>query len=60
MLNQKERCYFWVWQPDSDDGFEPSASCPLCGEPLTSYDSGIFPQLLCERDSLVLVGPERD
>ncbi len=55
-LNELNRCYFWFWQPDSDDDWEPRSTCPLCGDQLTRYDAGIFPQLLCEHDSLVLVG----
>jgi len=56
MLNQKERCYFSLWQPDADDDFERSSTCAFCGGVLTRYDDGIFPQLLCERDSIVLIG----
>lgn len=55
-LNELAPCYFWFWQPDGDEDWEPRSSCPICGELLRRYDSGIFPQLLCERDSLVLVG----
>ena len=56
MLNEKERCYFWFWQPDADEDFEPRTTCPFCNEALVRYDDGIFPQLLCEQDSVVLVG----
>ena len=56
MLNEKERCYFWFFQQQSDDDFVPLSTCPYCGEPLTRYDDGIFPQLLCEKDSFVVVG----
>jgi predicted nucleic acid-binding Zn ribbon protein len=56
MLNEKERCYFWIWQPQADDGWIPPSACPYCGEALAGYDEGIFPQLLCERDSVVVVG----
>ncbi len=55
-LSQFCRCYFWFWQPDSDDGFASRSTCPVCGEPLAPYDEGIFRQLICERDRLVLVG----
>jgi len=55
-LNQFCRCYFWFFQPDSDDGFVPRSTCPVCGDPLALYSEGIFSQLLCERDRLVLVG----
>ena len=56
MLNETERCYFWFWQPETDEDSEPRTSCPVCGGTLARYDSGIFPQLLCEEDSIVLVG----
>ena len=55
-LDEYRRCYFWFFQPDSDHDWEPRVTCPVCGEPLERYDSGIFPQLLCERDKVVLVG----
>jgi hypothetical protein len=56
ILNEKERCYFWFWQPSADDDFKPRTSCAVCGGTLARYDGGIFPQLLCEDDSIVLVG----
>jgi len=56
MLNEKERCYFWLWQPEADEDWAPPSSCPYCSEQLARYDEGIFPQLLCERDSIVVVG----
>jgi transcription initiation factor IIE alpha subunit len=39
-----------------DESFVPRSTCPVCGEVLVPYDEGIFPQLICERDRLVLVG----
>jgi hypothetical protein len=39
-----------------DEGFVPRSTCPVCGEVLVPYDEGVFPQLICERDRLVLVG----
>jgi hypothetical protein len=55
-LNELNRCYFWFFQPESDEGWEPRSTCPFCDEPLSLYDRGIFAQLLCERDNVVLVG----
>jgi hypothetical protein len=49
-------CYFWFFQPQSDDDWHAPTDCPVCGEPLTEYDRGIFRQLLCEQDRLVIVG----
>jgi hypothetical protein len=28
----------------------------VCGDPLKRYDEGIFAQLICEQDRIVLVG----
>ena len=49
-------CYFWFFQPQSDEDWRPPVTCPVCNEPLERYEKGIFSQLLCERDRLVLVG----
>jgi len=46
----------WFFQPQSDDHWLPRKTCPVCGDELARYEQGIFPQLLCERDRLVLVG----
>jgi hypothetical protein len=55
-LDPTRRCYYWFFQPQADEGFTPSATCPVCGGPLTSYSGGIFPQRVCETCSVVLVG----
>ena len=55
-LNERRRCYVWFFQPQSDDDWQPRETCPVCGDELEHYEQGIFPQLLCERDRLVLVG----
>jgi hypothetical protein len=55
-LNELVRTYFWVWQPQSDEYWQPPASCPVCGGVLVDHNTGLFPQLLCERDSVVVVG----
>lgn len=50
-------CYFSFWQPGAaDDGWEPRAICPVCDGPLDEWEEGIFRQLLCERDRVVVVG----
>jgi hypothetical protein len=56
LLNELTRCYFWFWQAEGDDDWEPRSKCPICEQPLSPYNVGIFPQLLCEHDSLVLAG----
>jgi Zn-ribbon-containing, possibly nucleic-acid-binding protein (DUF2310) len=55
-LSERRRCYLWFFQPESDDDWTPRATCPVCGDALEHYELGIFSQLLCERDRLVLVG----
>lgn len=55
-LSAYRRCYAWFFQPQSDEDWEPPTMCPVCREALTPYSAGIFPQLLCDRDSIVIVG----
>jgi predicted nucleic acid-binding Zn ribbon protein len=55
-LNDVRRCYYWLWQPESHEGWTPRLTCPVCGDRLARYAAGVFPQLLCERDRLVCVG----
>lgn len=55
-LNERRRCYMWFFQPQSDDDWHARETCPVCGDALEPYEHGIFPQLLCELDRLVLVG----
>jgi hypothetical protein len=55
-LNELNRCYFWFFEPEADDDWRPRSTCPICDEPLTRYEGGFFPQLLCERDKVVVVG----
>ncbi len=54
-LNELVPAYFWFFQPESDEDWQPPSSCPVCGSVLVAHDSGLFPQLLCERDRLVVV-----
>jgi hypothetical protein len=55
-LSALTRCYFWFWQPEGDEDWEPPSTCPICGQPLAQYDAGIVAQLMCEHDSIVLAG----
>jgi Zn-ribbon-containing, possibly nucleic-acid-binding protein (DUF2310) len=55
-LNVRRRCFMWFFQAQSDDAWQARETCPVCGDLLEAYPNGIFPQLLCERDRLVLVG----
>jgi hypothetical protein len=49
-------CYFWFFQPQSDEDWQPRATCPVCDDALKPYEAGFFPQLLCEQDRVVVVG----
>ena len=55
-LIERGPCYFWFFQPQADDDWEPREICPVCGGALVPYNEGIFHQLLCETDRVVLVG----
>jgi hypothetical protein len=55
-VNDLNRCYFWFFDAHTEDGWTPRAACPICGGPLQLYERGIFPQLLCERDGVVVTG----
>jgi predicted nucleic acid-binding Zn ribbon protein len=55
-LNSTRRCYYWYFQDQSADDYEPISSCPSCGNPLSDYSYGIFRQLVCEKCSIVTVG----
>jgi len=55
-INSVRRCYYWYFQDQSAPQYQPSALCPVCGEPLQDYTSGIFLQRVCENDSIVTSG----
>ncbi len=55
-LNLIRRCYFWYFQDETSDDYEVLKACPSCGVHLTQYIGGIFPQLVCEACSIVVVG----
>jgi len=55
-LNNLRRCYYWVFQDQSADDYEPISNCPSCGRPMLDYEHGIFKQLVCEQCSIVTVG----
>jgi len=48
------QCYYWLFQDESDEAFEPLADCPLCGRGRTPFARGTFPQLVCEPCALLL------
>ncbi len=55
-LNSIRRCYYWYFQDQSADGFQPVTNCPNCQAPLTLFKAGIFMQLICEQCSIITVG----
>lgn len=55
-LDAVRRCYLWFFQDESEDDFAPITHCPSCYEPFASYTNGIFPQLVCEKCSIITVG----
>lgn len=55
-LDPIRRCYYWFFQDQSADDFEPDTHCPVCGAAFVPYDGGIFPQYLCEACSIIIVG----
>jgi predicted nucleic acid-binding Zn ribbon protein len=55
-LNALVRTYFWFWQPQGEEDWQPPTACPVCGGLLVAHDSGLFPQLLCDNDNIVVVG----
>ena len=50
------RCYYWYFQDQSVDGYEPISRCPHCHQPMRLYSGGIFKQLICEDCSIISVG----
>jgi len=55
-LNPIRRCYYWYFQDQTADDFEPLEVCPNCGAQLTRYTEGIFEQRICNTCSIVVVG----
>lgn len=55
-LNPIRRCYYWYFQDQSADDFEPLVPCPSCGSQLKLYTDGIFEQRICDACSIVVPG----
>ncbi len=55
-INEQHKCYYWYFQNQSVDDFEPISNCPVCEKLLDVYTGGIFRQLTCEPCGLVTVG----
>jgi predicted nucleic acid-binding Zn ribbon protein len=54
-LNRVRRCYYWYFQDESLEDFEPANVCPACQRQFKAYTHGIFPQFICEHCSIVTV-----
>ena len=54
-LNSLRRCYYWLFQDQSTDGFEPTANCPVCYQAFLQYADHPFAQSLCENCSIITV-----
>jgi hypothetical protein len=55
-LDQLRRCYYWFFQDQSVDDFEPVEDCPKCGLPFSRCDGGVFSQFRCENCSIITIG----
>jgi predicted nucleic acid-binding Zn ribbon protein len=55
-LANVRQCYYWYFQDQSDEEYDPITHCPRCQTTLTKYDGGIFLQLLCEQCQIITVG----
>ena len=55
-LDAIRRCYYWYFQDESSEDYEPITHCPNCQQELVGYSNGIFRQLLCEQCSIITVG----
>jgi predicted nucleic acid-binding Zn ribbon protein len=57
-LDAVRRCYYWCFQDDSADDYEPMRTCPGCGASLQAYPRGVLPQWVCEGCSLAAAGAD--
>ena len=55
-LDRVRRCYYWFFQDESVEDFEPIRECPLCSGVLAPYGNGIFPQAICQGCRIITVG----
>ncbi|TMC46612.1 MAG: hypothetical protein E6J23_02330 [Chloroflexi bacterium] len=56
LVNASHPCFFSFFDPDSDEDWKPRDHCPVCNGHLVRYRKGKYPQLLCERDRVVVGG----
>jgi hypothetical protein len=55
-LNLIRPCYYWYFQDQSADDYEPLEMCPSCGARLKLYTGGIFEQRICDVCNIVVPG----
>jgi predicted nucleic acid-binding Zn ribbon protein len=55
-LDQLRRCYYWWFQDESVDDFQPRRDCPDCGRPFQLHEGRLLKQFVCEACSLVTSG----
>ena len=55
-LSNVRRCYYWYFQDESAEDYEPISRCPVCGGQVRAYDSGIFKQVVCGACMIVAAG----
>lgn len=55
-LSPLRRTYYWWFQDESGDDFQPATTCPVCARPFTVYPTGIFTQHVCEACRIVTAG----
>jgi len=56
LVDGTRRCYYWLFQDESDPDHRSIVDCPVCGEALNPYAHGNVPQLICDEDSVVAYG----
>ena len=53
-LSRIRKAYYWLFQNESLDEFQPRTACPLCGRDLTEFRGGFFVQKACEPCQILL------
>jgi predicted nucleic acid-binding Zn ribbon protein len=53
-MNQFRKCYYWLFQNETDTRRQPRTHCPICQAPLSEFEGGFFRQRCCENCRLLL------
>jgi predicted nucleic acid-binding Zn ribbon protein len=48
--------YYWYFQDQAEDGFQPLRFCPICNLELQIYEGGVVTQLVCKLCHIVTAG----